>query len=267
MAGFKGDVVARWLTDQPDDPDGDDRMMELVEPFTFVDAKGFAWTSPAGARIDGASIPQLFWGVISPYIGDYRRASVVHDRYCDPPYRTRSWRDTHRMFHEAMLADGTGKLKAGVMYAAVYAFGPRWPDPASGKMMLSSQEATRLAGTLDAPPADSDPIWSQISARTFSRIARRIENSELSSLAEIEQAIDGAPAARIVAGVDTAGDAALMSATEGKSSTRLSLKKIRPKARSAAIPAPTDAKSARKALEREKDREKDRRDKKRKKKR
>ena len=42
------------------------------------------WTAPKGAKVDGASIPQLFWTPIGgPFEGKYRYASVIHDTECD----------------------------------------------------------------------------------------------------------------------------------------------------------------------------------------
>jgi len=119
-SSFKGRVVAEWIVEP-----GEDRKMVLLEDFEYVDAKGTVWKAPKGWPIDGASIPPFFWTMIgSPYTGDYRRASVVHDYYCDK--KIRPWRDVHRMFYEASLSDGVSLIKAKVMYAAVYEKGPRW---------------------------------------------------------------------------------------------------------------------------------------------
>ena len=60
----------------------------------------------------------------SPYTGEYRNASVVHDVACEK--RDRPWEDVHLMFYEACRAGGVAEQKAKLMYAAVYHFGPRW---------------------------------------------------------------------------------------------------------------------------------------------
>ncbi len=87
---FQGEVVTSWLRDG--------RQMELVKPFTFVDTKGNRWHVPQGAKVDGASIPRVLWTAVgAPYSGKYRRASVVHDYFCDTMLRP--WRDVHRMFY------------------------------------------------------------------------------------------------------------------------------------------------------------------------
>jgi hypothetical protein len=53
---------------------------------------------------------------------------VIHDAYCDPPYRE-TWQKVHRMFYYALLAEGTPQKKALAMYTAVYHYGPQWAEP------------------------------------------------------------------------------------------------------------------------------------------
>ena len=114
---LSGPVQASWCDDG--------RAMRLIMDVVFEDSYSITWTAPAGSRVDGASIPRIFWRVIGgPLTGRYRRASVVHDVFCmtkDRPHRM-----VHRMFWEAMRADGVGRIKARTMYWAVRAFGPKW---------------------------------------------------------------------------------------------------------------------------------------------
>lgn len=106
-------------------PDG--RLMELLRDFGFVDFGGEQWPVPAGARVDGASIPQVLWSLVgSPFTGKYRDASVIHDYYCD--IRVRPWRAVHRVFFDAMIASDVNNARAKLMYAAVYFAGPRWSN-------------------------------------------------------------------------------------------------------------------------------------------
>jgi hypothetical protein len=117
---FSGRVAVEWLTGQ-----NPERDMRLIEPFTFTDANGKIWHVPAGTIVNGASIPQVFWSFVgSPYTGNYRRASVVHDHFC--VMKTELWQDVHRMFFFAMVAGGVSELEAKVLYSFVYAGGPRW---------------------------------------------------------------------------------------------------------------------------------------------
>ena len=77
---FVGDVVTKWLRH-----DGDDRLMQLRENFTFVESRDHVWTAPTGFIFDGTTIPRSLWTVFGdPFIGDYRRAAVIHDLLCTP---------------------------------------------------------------------------------------------------------------------------------------------------------------------------------------
>lgn len=116
---FIGAVEARWLSDG--------RKMRLLEDFSFIDSRQHQWIAPKGSVIDGASIPREMWSMTgSPFVGRYRRASVIHDVACVE--RTQSHELVHRMFYEAMLHDGVAKGKARIMYIAVRDLGPRWDN-------------------------------------------------------------------------------------------------------------------------------------------
>lgn len=125
---FEGEVRTLWLVEGEVGDDDPDRRMQLLEDFAFVDPNGVRWLAPAGSRIDGASIPRVLWSVAGdPFIGQYRRASVLHDVACNE--RTRPSKDVHRMFYDAMIADGTSTAQAVEFYTAVRLFGPHWDDP------------------------------------------------------------------------------------------------------------------------------------------
>ena len=152
---FEGNVDARWLVEN-----GADRAMQLLADFAFFDSTGFKWEAKPGDIIDGASIPEAIWSEIvgTPFIGDYRRASVVHDVACEKKIKTS--KDVHRMFYEAMLADGTSKARALLFYTAVRLLGPQWETAArvsnkQFKMTLTSKvtepgiDFERLEAALD----------------------------------------------------------------------------------------------------------------------
>lgn len=120
MARIVGSVRTEWLKTT-----GKDRLMRLLEDFCFEDDNGIIWGAKAGAIIDGASIPKYLWSIVGdPFIGDYRRASVIHDVHCKAQVKTHE--AVHRMFYDLMIADGVDKGKAGRMYWAVKTFGPKW---------------------------------------------------------------------------------------------------------------------------------------------
>jgi hypothetical protein len=114
---FLGNVVTVWHTP--------DREMRLLRKFGYRDPTSNLWLAPAGSIIDGASIPRLLWTLVgSPFTGDYRKASVVHDVACTE--RNRPWEAVHRMFYFACRCGGVGEVRAKIMFAAVFHFGPRW---------------------------------------------------------------------------------------------------------------------------------------------
>ncbi len=151
MAHYTGRPRFEW--------DEDGRIMTLLNRFAFVDDAQLVWSVPAMVRVDGASIPKFAWSILgSPFVGRYRKASVVHDWYCD--IRTREWKATHRMFYEAMRTSKVSGAKARIMYAAVYYAGPRWD----------------IVANYDAELADT------VAAKTYS-----LDQSALAAIEQIER--------------------------------------------------------------------------------
>jgi hypothetical protein len=145
---FSGDPEARWLT-EPDDPD---RRMYLLKDFTYTDPKGKEWTVSAGYdKMDGASIPRALWTLVgSPYTGDYRRASIVHDRACDDAQGDKAKRRAaDRMFYYACRAGGCSVRQAIILYIGVR-IGAALPDVPSWRLAaLDNDSGPRLYTTAD----------------------------------------------------------------------------------------------------------------------
>jgi hypothetical protein len=159
---FIGAASVSWLS-QP----GADRDMKLNQDFGFEGPDGLIWTAKKNAIINGASIPVYFWSTFgSPFIGDYRRASVLHDYYCD--VKTRTSAATHRMFYDACRAGGVGPITAKTMYTMVEMFGPSWTVMAES-IVVNGQTVIEKGGTL-----------------TFSRTIPRTEFSEMIQWIETE---------------------------------------------------------------------------------
>lgn len=128
-AKFTGQVETRWMTDG--------RKMRLLKEVVFKDKNDVVWKAPKGSVIDGASIPRELWSMIgSPFVGKYRRASVIHDVACVK--RKQPYELVHYMFYEAMLCDGMPKSKANIMYIAVRDFGPRWDEDGNDLVLEDS---------------------------------------------------------------------------------------------------------------------------------
>lgn len=114
---FNGPLIAEF--------DRNGRTITLKYAYIYTDPAGSKWVAPAGSVVDGASIPQVAWSFVGgPLDGVYRNASVIHDVACIQ--RNKPWELVHLTFYYAMLASGVGERTAKILYAAVYAFGPRW---------------------------------------------------------------------------------------------------------------------------------------------
>ncbi|MEK9810377.1 MAG: DUF1353 domain-containing protein [Candidatus Nanopelagicales bacterium] len=114
---WSGAVKVEWLDNGRD--------MRLLESLTYTDQNGQQWKALEGDIIDGASIPRFFWRLIgSPFVGRYRRASVIHDVYCKTQIHESP--AIHALFHEMMLVDGVSQWVAFWMWLAVRMFGPRF---------------------------------------------------------------------------------------------------------------------------------------------
>jgi Protein of unknown function (DUF1353) len=113
FGSFSGNPKTEWL-----DEAGADRRMKLLEDFWYEDPSGRRWPALSGRNIDGASIPAPLWSVVgSPYTGEYRRASIVHDIACEDPNVPR--KDADKMVYVACLAGGCSKRQARPLYAGV----------------------------------------------------------------------------------------------------------------------------------------------------
>ncbi|UHD17641.1 DUF1353 domain-containing protein [Thiocapsa bogorovii] len=149
---FEGEVVVQWLTHG-----GDDRDMKLLEEFAFIDSNGKRWVAPKGSVVNGASIPSALWNTVGPpFVGDYRRATVIHDVGCDQ--KTAPHEEVHRTFYFAMRADGVGWLKANTMYQAVKQFGPKWNLNTGAVSQRRSPSEAEMASFLDAARQAAEEI-------------------------------------------------------------------------------------------------------------
>ncbi len=131
---------------------------KLLDNFTYEDPNGLLWNAPSGSIVDGA------WKVVgTPFYGKYRDASVIHDVACKD--KKTSWELVHLAFYNAMIASGVSKLKAKIMYAAVYHFGPRW----SQKKVVSPKILSRLL----TPRIDDDSMKMSLEEEIVLQYLRR----------------------------------------------------------------------------------------------
>lgn len=167
-------------------------VFKLSNKFEFMDPNGLSWAVPKDVEVDGASIPEAFWSFIGgPFSGNYLKASVVHDYYCELKRRTAH--DTHRNFYYGMRAEGVSNWQAKLMYWAVSAFGPRWTlerrivqqrtCTADGICSITPTRTTQL---VSAPAIDlEDPEALTVALSKFNAVARtlRTTNGEVLDVA------------------------------------------------------------------------------------
>ena len=178
----------------------------LAAEFRFVDPNGLLWSVPSRKEFDGASIPQAFWSFIGgPFDGDYIKASVIHDHYCDE--KTRTDHDTHRNFYYGMRAAGVVEWKAKFMYWAVATFGPNWTltkrvsqnlkcDTAGGSITCSQVPQIALAITSQPGVDLNDPDTLAAALSKASTVARSLKTSsgkilDITSVGQVEASLDG----------------------------------------------------------------------------
>jgi len=144
---FSGDPAAVWLA-----ADGtEDRDMELLEKFYFKDPSGKKWVASKGDVVNGASIPRVLWTLIgSPYTGDYRRASIVHDVACgEAGDDKKKRRAADRMFFHACRAGGCSVWQATLLYIGVRV-GAAAPDVPSWQAAVAAEgTGPRIRQTAD----------------------------------------------------------------------------------------------------------------------
>jgi hypothetical protein len=177
---FSGDPDAIWLTEKPPD-----RRMCLTAEFTFEDPQHKIWRTPANYQVDGASIPRALWTAVgSPYTGDYRRASIVHDKACDDAHSDKpARRAADRMFFHACRAGGCSIRQATILYIGVrigawHSVVPAWN---------ASIESEERGPEIDVPPADQRLL------SDFQRIAQIVLSQPQSDdPTVIEGRVDGA---------------------------------------------------------------------------
>ena len=114
--GFSSEPLTRW---------NGSRNMILEEDFYYIDEHLKQWSAPKGSHLNGATIPRSLWTTIgSPYVGLYRRASILHDvavgeLRSDVTVTSAERRLADRMFYSACRFDGCSQRFASLLYIGV----------------------------------------------------------------------------------------------------------------------------------------------------
>lgn len=174
--------TANYIGDLVLVPQADGRLMRLKQIYEFKDSNCRRWIAPAGALVDGASIPGAMWSIVGgPFEGRYRNASVLHDWYCIT--RTRPWREVHRMFFEGMLISGVPRAQAQLLYAAVYLRGPRWDEMtiANARLAFADPSGTK-GGSFSTPAVREAQRLGKIDIKTRPIAVPQLEDSTADAL-------------------------------------------------------------------------------------
>jgi hypothetical protein len=102
---------------------GGSRIFILKERFRYISSMGTV-TAHRGFATDGASIPRIFWNILSPF-GDYFGAAIIHDWLYSPFNESFDRSESDAIFKEAMFNAGIGWSKRETIYRAVRLFGWR----------------------------------------------------------------------------------------------------------------------------------------------
>lgn len=138
-AAFSGRVAVELVEDI-----AHDHRLRLLEDFSFRDGDGRLWVARKGGIVDGmpAQAVDSSW-VQLPYAGKLRKASVVHDYFVS--LKTEPWREVHRMYFAANLAEGVSTPEAKILHMLVYAGDWRWEPRGSSCYRSCHSAATMLA--------------------------------------------------------------------------------------------------------------------------
>jgi hypothetical protein len=152
QAGFSGRVVVE-LVDEIEFI----HKLRLLDDFAFTDAGGKVWLARKGGILDGESVPRELYSLGGlPYPAEYRKAAVVHDYFCRA--KSESWRQVHRTFYHASVAEGVSETQAKALYAVVYAGGWRWEPNGSSCYRSCHLAAASLAWKPAVMPTEIEPV-------------------------------------------------------------------------------------------------------------
>ena len=163
---YSGYVEARW--------ENDGRGMTLLSELRYTDPSGAIWIAPAGAQVDGASIPRSLWTLMGgPFEGKYRNASVLHDVAYDQKNRPHDVCD--QMFYNAMRCSGVGAVEAGTMYYSLRKFGHHWKAPKAEPVKVGEEIVAR-AEPVNQTDINATRDWIRNSAPSLQEIEQRAES-------------------------------------------------------------------------------------------
>lgn len=103
---------------------GESRIFRTLTRFRFYSEKHGLIEVPAGTYTDGASIPRVFWNILSPF-GLYFNAALPHDYLYSPENTNHNRKASDEILLEGMVVLGVNPIRRFVIYRAVRLFGWR----------------------------------------------------------------------------------------------------------------------------------------------
>lgn len=177
---FSNNPRTEWVSDP-----GQDRDMVLLRDFSYTDPEGKVWDAPISSKINGASIPMPLWSTVgSPYTGDYRNASIVHDVACQKVKTAADRKAADKMFYFACLAGGCSIPQARMLYLGVRV--GAWASLKTG--VLSKLAPKNLLFRLSSVPRLPEEL---LMRETFNHIAGKFSKlKEADDFAKLESMVD-----------------------------------------------------------------------------
>ena len=177
LAAQPGRFVGRVVVELLDDVEYDHKL-RLLEDFGYEDPGGKLWLARKDGILDGTSIPHELRTLSGlPFVGDYRKATIVHDYFC----RTRAepWKQAHRMLYSASLTEGLTLPEAKLLYLAVYAGSWRWEVPGSSCYASCHASAASLAWKPAVTQDELRPLvaWINEADPGLEDIERKVDSS------------------------------------------------------------------------------------------
>lgn len=103
---------------------GSSRLFQLLGPFRYLSPQWGELTVPQDFITDGASVPRIFWNILSPF-GDYFGPALVHDFLYSHHNQWFTRAEADSIFLEAMTLAGVPWLRRHTIHKAVRLGGRR----------------------------------------------------------------------------------------------------------------------------------------------
>jgi hypothetical protein len=107
---------------------------KVLSNFRYTDPNNVTWQANKGNITDGASIPKLLRFIAGqPFDPRFTKAAVIHDHYSKTSRPVRPWKQTQRVFFDALIEDGLNAPHSNLLYLGVLLGSKRWRKVIKGQ--------------------------------------------------------------------------------------------------------------------------------------